>query len=193
MGLVFPGTVQRAEVVKGKEPASQTVMSFFADTGLNELEMHRARAAANLVSIRLRDILREQLGGTYGVNVGYGNTAPQKGYGTINVSFGSAPDRVESLQKAVLDEVTRLRDEGPSAEDVQKVQEMERRDLETSARQNQYWLGSMQTVHMLGWDVASIARRNERTAALSVPVLHETIRKYFPLDRYTVVTLRPES
>jgi hypothetical protein len=51
----------------------------------------------------------------------------------------------------------------------------------------------MQTVHMLGWDVASIARRNERTAALSVPVLHETIRKYFPLDRYTVVTLRPES
>lgn len=193
MGLVFPGTVQRAEVVKGKEPASQTVMSFFADTGLNELEMHRARAAANLVSIRLRDILREQLGGTYGVNVGYGNTAPQKGYGTINVSFGSAPDRVESLQKAVLDEVTRLRDEGPSAEDVQKVQEMERRDLETSARQNQYWLGSMQTVHMLGWDVASIARRSERTAALSVLVLHETIRKYFPLDRYTVVTLRPES
>jgi len=26
-----------------------------------------------------------------------------------------------------------------------------------------------------------------------VPVLHDTITKYFPLDRYAVVTLRPES
>ncbi|MEP7116734.1 MAG: insulinase family protein [Acidobacteriota bacterium] len=193
MGMTFPTGVQRAEVRKGKEPASQTVMSFFADTGLVETEMHRARAAATLVGIALRDILREQLGGTYGVSVAYGNTAPQKGYGTMNVSFGSAPDRVDGLQRAVIDELTRLRAEGPSAEDLQKVQELERRDLETSARQNQYWLGSLQTVHMLGWDAATIAKRGERTDALTVPVLHDTIKKYFPLDRYAVITLKPEA
>jgi len=192
MGMAFPKGLEQAVVTKGKEPASQTAMAFFADTGLNELEMHRARAASTLVGMRLRDILREQLGGTYGVSVNYGNTAPQKGYGTMTVSFGSAPDRVEGLQKAVLDEVTRLRTEGPSADDLQKVQEMERRELETSATQNQYWLGSLQTVHMLGWDAASIARRVERTNALTVPILHETIKKYFPLDRYVVVTLKPE-
>lgn len=192
LGLRFPGAITRETVTLGKEPASQTVVSFFADTGLNELEMHRARAAASLVGIRLRDLLREQLGGTYGVSVNYGNTAPQKGYGTMNVSFGSAPDRVESLQKAVVDEIARLQKEGPTADDLQKVQELERRDLETSARQNAYWLGSLQTVHVLGWDARSIARRAERTSALTVPILHETIRKYFPLDRRVVVTLKPE-
>ena len=88
--------------------------------------------------------------------------------------------------------MTRLRTAGPSADDVQKVQEMERRELETSARQNPYWIGSLQTVHMLGWDAASIARRGERTASLSAAVLHDTIKKYFPLDRYVVVTLKPE-
>ncbi|HUU32449.1 MAG TPA: insulinase family protein [Vicinamibacterales bacterium] len=193
MGMTFPAGVQKAEVRKGQEPASQTVMAFFADTGLNETEMHRARAAATLVGIRLRDILREQLGGTYGVSVSYRDSAPQKGYGAMNVSFGSAPDRVEGLQKAVIDEVTRLRAEGPSAEDLQKVQELERRDLETSARQNQYWLGSLQTVHMLGWAPATISRRGQRTDALTVPLLHDTIKKYFPLDRYAVVTLKPEA
>ncbi len=192
MGMTFPKGIERAVVTKGKEPASQNAIAFFADTGLNELEMHRARAASTLVGMRLRDILREQLGGTYGVSVNYGNTAPQKGYGTMTVSFGSAPDRVEALQKAVLDEVTRLRTEGPSADDLQKVQEMERRELETSATQNQYWLGSLQTVHMLGWDAAGISRRLERTNALTVPILHETIKRYFPLDRYVVVTLKPE-
>ena len=109
------------------------------------------------------------------------------------MNFGSAPDRVAGLQKAVLDEVTRLRTEGPSADDLQKVQEMERRELETSATQNQYWLGSLQTVHMLGWDPSGIARRLERTNALTVPILHDTIKKYFPLDRYVVVTLKPEA
>ena len=69
---------------------------------------------------------------------------------------------------------------------------MERRDLETNAKQNQYWLGSLQTVHMLGWDATGIARRLERTNALTVPMLHQAITKYFPLDRYVVVTLKPE-
>jgi zinc protease len=192
LGLTFPKANAREVVTLGKEPASQTAMSFFADTGLDELEMHRARAAANLVSIRLREILREQLGGTYGVSVNYTNALPQKNYGAINVTFGSAPDRVEALQKAVIDEVTRLRNEGPTADDVQKVQEMERRDLETNTRQNPYWLGSLQTVHIVGWDARSIARRVERTNALTVPILHETIKKYFPLDRYVTVTLKPE-
>ena len=73
---------------KGREPASQTVMSFFADTNLDGLEMHRARAAASLLGIRLRDILREELGGTYSVGVSYQNTLPLKGYGAMTVQFG---------------------------------------------------------------------------------------------------------
>lgn len=192
LGVKFPSAIAKEGVTLGKEPAGQTVVSFFADTGLDELEMHRARAAANVVSIRLRDLLREQLGGTYGVSVNYVNTAPQKGYGSMNVSFGSDPTRIDALQQAVVDEVARLQKEGPTADDLQKVQELERRDLETSARQNAYWLGSLQTVHILGWDARTIARRPERTNALTVPILHETIKKYFPLDRYVVVTLRPE-
>ncbi len=69
----------KEEVRKGREPRGQTVMSFFADTKLDELEMHRARAAASLLGIRLRDILREELGGTYGVSVAYDNSLPQHG------------------------------------------------------------------------------------------------------------------
>jgi zinc protease len=193
MGIRFPESVKTATVVKGREPASQSVMAFFADTQLQELEMHRARAAANVLSMRLRDILREQLGGTYGVNVSYTDISPLKGYGMMTVAFGSAPENVAKLQQAVLDEVARLKKEGPSADDVAKVQEMERRDLETSVRQNSYWSGSLQNVHLLGWDPLTIVRRAGRIESLSVPVLHEMFRKYFPEQRYTVVTLKPEA
>jgi zinc protease len=193
MGVKFPTAVVREEVRKGKEPASQTVVSFFADTGLDEYEMHRARAAASVLGIRLREILREELGGTYGVNVGYDNALPMKGYGAMTVQFGSAPENVEKLVKAVFDEVARLQKEGPSPDDVNKVKEMERRDLETNARQNSYWIGSLQTVHMVGWDPTGIARRPERTEKLTPEILHEMFRKYFPMNRHTVVTLKPEA
>lgn len=192
VGIRFPDKDVKEEVRKGREPSSQTVMAYFADTGLDELEMHRARAAASLLGIRLRDILREELGGTYGVNVAYQSTLPQKHYGMMMVQFGSAPENVDKLVNAVTTEVARLKDKGPSAEDVAKVQELERRDLETASRENNYWIGSLQTTSMLGWDPTGILRRADRIEKLSPSLLHETFKKYFPPDRYTVVTLKPE-
>ena len=193
IGVRFPAAVVKDEVRKGREPRGQTVLSFFADTKLDELEMHRARAAASLLGIRLRDILREELGGTYGVSVSYDNSMPLPGYGAMTVQFGSDPANIERLVGEVLKEIARLKAQGPSAEDVARVQELERRDLETARRQNSYWIGSLQTVHMLGWDPIGITRREERIQKLSPQVLHEIFKKYFPLERHTVVTLKPET
>lgn len=192
MGVAFPLKVMRDEVRKGREPRGQTVISFFADTGLDEYEMHRARAAASLLGIRLRDILREELGGTYGVSVAYDSALPLPGYGAMVVQFGSDPGNIDALTAEVMKEVARLKAEGPSADDVKRVQELERRDLETAMKQNAFWMGSLQTVHMLGWDPLSVIRRGERIEKLTPETLHETIKKYFPLDRHTVVTLQPE-
>jgi len=192
LDIRFPDAIVTAEVRMGREPASQTVMSFFADAKLDELEMHRARTVASLLTIRLRDILREELGGTYGVGVNYNNLLPQPGYGSITISFGSAPENVGTLTSAVLAEIDRLRKAGPTADDVARLQELERRELETSLQQNQYWLNSLQTVHLLGWDPVGIARRGARIEALTPALLHDAIRAYLPLDRYTRVTLLPE-
>lgn len=192
MGIKFPAAIVREEVKKGKEPASQTVMTFFADPGFDEFEMHRLRAATSVLNIRLREILREELGGTYGVSAGFSNTPPIKGYGTLTIQFGSSPENVDKLVAATLKEIERLKVEGPSADDVSKVKELERRDLETNAKQNSYWMGSMQTIHIYGWDPAGIARRDQRTERLSEENIKQMFQKYFPMDRYTLVTLKPE-
>ena len=191
-GLTFPARNVRARVEKGLEPKSQTALTFFADTGLQEMEMFQARVAASVLRSRLRDILREELGGTYGASVGYSDLAPLRGYGTMGISFGSSPDSVAKLEEAALAEVARLQKEGPSADDVQKAREIERRELETALKQNPYWLGSLQTVHMLGWDPASIARRMQRVELITRDSLRGAFTRYFPLDRYTAVSLFPE-
>jgi zinc protease len=191
--LQFPEKVVREAVYKGQEPRSQTVMSFFADTKLEEFETHRLQAATTVVENRLREILREQLGGTYSVGVGYSNTSPVPGYGTTSVQFGSSPENVEKLQAAVMAELDKLRKEGPTAADVQAVKEAEKNSIQEGLRENGYWQGSLQALHILGRDPLGILRRIERADGLNQQNIHEAIRKYFPMERHTIVTLMPEA
>lgn len=191
--LQFPPMVRRETVVKGQEPRSQTAITFFSDTGLDELESHRLRAATSVLQMRLRDVLREELSSTYSVGVNYADTAPQPGYGTTSVQFGSSPENAERLTTVVLTELDRLRREGPSDSDVQVVKETEKRELETAMRQNGYWLNSLQAMHLLGRDPLRILQRAERADSLSRENIHAALRKYFPSDRYTVITLMPET
>ena len=73
------------------------------------------------------------------------------------------------------------------------TKEQERRELETAEKQNGYWLGSLQTVNVLGYDPVRIAMRRERIEGLTREDLHQAFLKYFPLDRYTKITLLPEA
>jgi zinc protease len=191
--LQFPADVKREMVTKGKEPRGQTVISFFADASADELEAHRLRAATGVLEAKLRDILREELGGTYSVSVGYGDTLPETGYGTATIQFGSSPENVQKLTDAVMKEVDRLRRDGPTDADVNAVKQTEKNDLQESYKRNDFWLGSLQTAAILNRDPKRIATRLERTESLTRENIHAAFQKYFPADRYTIVTLAPET
>ena len=189
----FPAAMTRETVRKGQEPRSQTAITFFSDPGLDEIESHRLRAATSVLQMRLRDVLREELSGTYSVGVTHADAAPFSGYGTTTVQFGSSPENAERLTNVVLSEVDRLRREGPAEADVRAVKETEKREIETALRQNGYWLNSLQAMHMLGRDPRRILQRLERAESLTSDNIHDAARKYFSPDRYTVVTLMPEA
>ena len=191
LGFSFPETIDRLTVEQGREPKGQTVVTFFADAGADPQQIFLADIAASVLQIRLREILREDLGGTYTVSAEYGNALPEKGYGTISVGFGSAPESAERLTGEVLAEITRLRAEGPSPEDCAKVREQERQQLELALKQNDYWLDSLQTLHVLGLDPLSILERDERIETATPDNVGDAMRKYLPLDRYTIARLLP--
>jgi zinc protease len=192
IGVKFPEKIVRERVTKGSEPRARTLVSFFADPPLEENEQSRVEAATDVLEIALRDILREELGETYNVNVGLSQSLPQRGGGSIGVSFGGAPDKIDSMIERVMKEVQRLQQEGPSADLTNRAKETARRAYETSRKQNGYWLGRLQSAKLLGRDPHLILTREQRIDAITAENLHEMFKKYFPMDRYTVVTLGPE-
>ena len=126
------------------------------------------------------------------MGVGYSDIAPQAGYGTVSVQFGSSPENAEPLTRAVLGEIERLKREGPSEADVTVVKETEKNDLQTSLKENGFWMGSLQTAHLLRRDPLRINQRLERAASLSRDNIHAALEAYLKTDRYVVVTLMPE-
>jgi zinc protease len=192
-GPRFPTGVTRVEVRKGVEPKGSVRMTFFTHTPIEELDQHRAGTAASILTDHLRSSLRELLGGTYSVSARFGNQFPLDGYSTMTVSFGCDPTRADTLIATTLAEVERMRHDGPSLEDLAKEQEVQRRELETNLKQNGYWNGSLQTVNVLGWDPLRILKRRERIDQLTPDAVHETFRRYFPADDYSVIRLVPET
>jgi zinc protease len=178
--------------VKGKEPKAQTVLSYYAEPLLEENEQTRIEAATEVLEIGLRDLLREELGETYGVSVGRSQPLPQRGTGWISVSFTGAPENVESMTARVQQEIERLQQEGPSADFTNRAKESARRAHQTELRENGFWLGRLQSAKLLGRDPLLILKRFDRIDAVTQSILHEAFKKYFPKDRYTVVTLLPE-
>ena len=192
VGLRFPASIQRANVVKGKEPKAQTVLSYYAEPPLEENEQTRIEAATEVLEIALRDLLREELGETYGVSVGRSQPLPQRGTGWISISFSGAPENVDSMTGRVQQEIERLQREGPSADLTNRAKESARRAHETELRENGFWLGRLQSAKLLGREPLLILKRFDRIDAVTPEILHDAFKKYFPTDRYTVVRLLPE-
>jgi zinc protease len=192
VGLKFPGAVQRETVKKGREPKSETVISFYAEPAANDpMEQERALAATDILELALRDILREELGQTYTVSVDLSQAPPQKGGGHVEVSFGAAPENIDKMTARVLDEVAKFKKDGPTEEQLNKVKETARRNYETSLKTNSYWLARFKAVNLYQQDPAIIATRVDRINALTIASVKDAFNKYFPTDRTTVVTLLP--
>ncbi|NJN64816.1 MAG: insulinase family protein [Acidobacteria bacterium] len=114
-------------------------------------------ALSEALDIRLREILREDMGGTYGVGVGGGLWKdPQPGY-AFDVSFGCAPENVDGMIQAVMDEFARVQREGVSEEIVKKVHEQLVREREVALERNGFWASSILFLRQIDEDVASIA------------------------------------
>ena len=193
IGLAFPSKIVRETVKKGREPKMTTRISFFADPPQDAAEITRVVTAADVLEIALRDILREELGETYTVGVGLQQETFQRGGGHIAVSFTAAPENLQKMTDRVMEEIRRLQKEGPTEDLVNRARESAMREHETGMKQNGYWLARLQAAKLLDRDpVAHMLERDDRIKSVTIDDVKNVFVKYFPMTRYTIVTLAPE-
>jgi zinc protease len=191
LGMAPPAGIVRKTVEKGVEPQSRTQIIFtgpFEYTRENRLGI---RILTSVLDTRLREVIREEMSGTYGVGVGRSyEPFPEPRY-SISVSFGSDPDRVDELVQAIFSEVRSLQEDGPTPEEIQSAREQERRGRETNLRENSWWATQLAFSYQYDHDPRLLLDES-----LLEEMTAETVKRdaglWLRLDNYVKVSLFPE-
>jgi zinc protease len=185
-----PGVVKK-RVTRGSEPKSFVSFTFHGDARWSRDAQNDMQMLGEVLRIRLREVLREDMGGVYGVHTGGVITRrPREAY-SFSVGFGCAPENVDKLEKAVWDELKAIQEHGIGDDYIAKVKEQRRRAHELSLRDNAYWVHELQVAYAFGDDPKGILEFDAQVDKVSSERVRAAAKKYATSTQYVLGELRP--
>lgn len=191
IGITPPKGVIEKQVEKGLEAKSRIRIIFSGPFEWNRQNRYDMGSLASVLRIKLRESLREDKGGTYGVGVGASPSHyPEPEY-EFSISFGCDPGRVDELTQTVFQQIDSLKEFGTTETYLQKVKETQRREHETDLKENRYWLNTLNFYYFNEEDPRSILELDKYVDALDSEAIKQAARKYLDANNYVKVVLYP--
>ena len=193
VGIDVPtGRIEKS-IHRGMEPKSMTEIYFTGPFEWTQENRYHMQSMAQVLQIKLREVVREDKSGTYSVSVrARPRHYPDPEY-RISIAFGSAPERVEELTKTVYDQIDSLMTYGTTEKYLVKVKQIQRREREIGLKENGYWLNNLWFYDYHGEDLHSILKYDEFVNDLSLDDIQKTADRYLNTDNIVRVVLYPES
>jgi len=192
VGISAPKGVIKKEIHKGIEPKSRVQITFTGPYEGGFENYYRKSSLAAVLDIKLREILREDLGGTYGVSVYHNDFILDRKEYEFTISFGCSPDRVNEMINTLFQQIDSIKTIGPKDIYISKVQETQKRAHEVNMKENNYWLQELRYKHYYGEDWMPILTYPEYVATLSPDLVKAIANKYLDTNNYVQVVLYPE-
>jgi zinc protease len=196
VSVPFPSNVIDEKFAMGAEEQSMVGIVFdisdFDWKGADRLALSFFK---EIMAIKLDETIREKLGGVYSPSAEIQFEKYPKCQGEFIVLFGCDPNRADELTNAVFDEMKSIIENGPTAEDLDKVQKLHIRNFETGEQENSFWLSTLQNVDYYGYDIseATIQAQTKRAMSITTDILKATAAKYINMKKYVRMVLVPEA
>ena len=192
VGIRPPAGVVERQVKSGIAPRSQVSIVFTGPFQNDEQHRVIATAMAETLAGNLQRTLREDLGGTYGVNVTPSYTKRPSGEYRISITFACDPARTEALVKTAFQVIEDFKRLGPGLGQVADTRSTLVRELETNIASNTYLLNRILFKYEFGEDVREVFNMRPFYDQVTVPAVRDAAREYLNTNRYVEVTLVPE-
>ena len=179
-------------VEKGLEEKTTVRVIFSGDAEWSPENRYALNFARDLLNLRLREVLREDNSGVYGVGV-FANLGrlPYESY-TTGLGFNCDPGNAKLLVGLSLREIEYLQINGPRTEDVQKVREQHVRRHETGLQDNGFWLNNIAGMAREDRDFEEIITFVDRVNAFDPEAARQAAINYFDMQNLLVATLKPK-
>ena len=192
-GILPPPGVINKTVYKGIEDKSSVRIVFTGPFEWNVENDLALDALIDMLNIKLREVLREDKSGTYGVGVwGGGGKIPRVEY-RIDISWGCDPARIDELTEAVFEQIDSLKLEPPKEIYVTKVRETYLKEYEIELKDNSYWLKYLYKSYYYSRELTEILGYLDLYNSLTAEMIQKAAQKYFNMDNYVKVVLKPEA
>lgn len=192
-GVNFPPKTIDAKVYAGTENQSQVAINFNSPFDWNDRNRLLMGLTSRAYNIKLRENMREELGGVYGVSArGTTSRLPNPSL-SINVGWGTNPGLVDTLSFVVFDQMKRLMENGPTADDLAKVKETTIRERETNEKQNNFWSSYLDFSYFNNTPLVSYENFRSSVESVTAAEIRDFAKKYFKPDHYLRVVLYPEN
>ena len=194
LGIVPPTGVVERTIQKGIAPKSQVALVFSGPFPYDERHLLAFRAMTLTLQSRLFDTIRQELGGTYSIEVSpEARKVPKPEY-SVRIDWTCDPAQTASLVQRVFDEIEFVRRTTYQPGQVTRIRDALRREFERNSEDNGYLLNQIARRYADGEtaDLASIVNLQDRIAALTGEEIQEAARTYLNTKNYVKVTLMPE-
>lgn len=183
-------------ITRGKAPKALVELVYHGDFPyLDSKARYDFYSLMDVLRIKLRESMREDKGGVYGVSVnGSASQFPTQKY-AITIGFNAEPEKVEELIGTALAEVAKLQQEGPGAKDIAKVQETQRQSRIKDLKENRFWLGQLRARYEnnLPLDGLSMEEYEKTISGLNAADLQKGAKAWFDADNFMRFVLLPEA
>jgi zinc protease len=188
----FADGISNTEIYKGTEPQSMVGLVFSEPFEWKHKNLVMLAMLKEIIDIKLIEVIREKLSGVYSPQVFIQTDHYPVSEYTLGVIFGCSPKNPDKLTKAVLNEIKKIRKNGPTLVDLNKAKETLIRARETDIEKNTFWIGKLESLYFDNTDPLSITNYKDRVNAITVEDLKIAAGTYYKGDHYVRVVLKPE-
>ena len=109
----------------------------------------------DILNFRYTEVIREKEGGTYGVRVSTNSEKFPKAEKSLNLMFDTDPEKAQHLKSILYQEIEKIAQNGPTAEDLDKAVKNLLKNREQSKLHNNYWLQALNTYYTYSYNPAA--------------------------------------
>jgi len=190
--ITSPETKVEKIIKKGIEQKSTVGIVFPTTFEWSRSNEYLMESLIDVLNIRLREVVREDKGGTYGVSVSHQFSRIPTAKVTTNINFGCDPQRIDELTTAVFSVIDSLKNFGTTPETLAKVKETQRRQREIKLKQNKFWVGVISNYIINKEDPLQMLNYNTWVEKLTNEDIKTYASKYLDANKFVKIVLLPE-
>ena len=192
LGVKSPKGTLSKTIKKGNEPRSTVQLMWTGEVAYTRKNRFEARALGNLLNITLRENLREDKGGVYGVGIYPSLEYFPKGSYRFTCGFSCAPENVEKLIAAAREEIEAVRKNGCNSINLGKIKETLIKERETALKENGFWLSYISNADTYQEQLSDLDVYTDWINQLSSEDFKRLANYYFNDNEFKRFVLNPE-